>query len=63
MPIALSSKREMIRRLLRALLLRRNKRKGWGRSIQAHIGWRNAYFAKIGLFTMHEAQLSLCQSR
>jgi RNA-directed DNA polymerase len=53
----------MIRRRLRALLLRRNKRKGWGRSIQAHKRWRNAYFAKIGLFTMHEAQLSLCQSR
>jgi len=52
-----------IRRRLRALLLRRNKRKGWGRSIQAHKRWRNAYFAKIGLFTMHEAQLSLCQSR
>ena len=52
-----------IRRRLRAILLRRNKRKGWGKSIQAHTRWRNAYFAKIGLFTMHEARLSLCQSR
>ena len=52
-----------IRRRLRALLLRRNKRKGWGKSIQAHWRWRNTYFAKIGLFTLHEARLSLCQSR
>lgn len=52
-----------IRRRLRALLLRRNKRKGWGKSVQAHMRWRNAYFAKIGLFTMHEARLRLCQSR
>jgi len=52
-----------VRRRLRALLLRRNKRKGWDRSIQAHRRWRNSYFAEIGLFTMHEARLSLCQSR
>ena len=52
-----------IRRRLRALLLRRNRRKGWGKSIQAHMRWRNAYFAEIGLFTMYEARLSLCQSR
>ncbi|MDQ6963272.1 MAG: group II intron reverse transcriptase/maturase [Mariprofundaceae bacterium] len=52
-----------IRRRLRAMLLRRNKRKGWGKSLQAHMRWKNAYFAKVGLFTMHEARLSLCQSR
>ena len=52
-----------VRRRLRALLLRRNKRKGWGSSIQAHLWWQNSYFAEIGLFTMHEARLRLCQSR
>ena len=52
-----------VRRRLRALLLRRNKRKGWGGNLQAHLRWRNSYFAEIGLFTMHETRLSLCQSR
>ena len=54
---------KFVRRRLRAVLLRRNKRKGWGRSLQAHMKWPNTYFAKIGLFTMHEARLAACQSR
>jgi RNA-directed DNA polymerase len=54
---------KFVRRRLRALLLGRNKRKGWGVSHQAHCRWPNAYFAKVGLFTMHEARLSACQSR
>ncbi len=54
---------KFVRRRLRAVLLRRNKRKGWGRSLQAHTKWPNTYFAKIGLFTMHEARLAACQSR
>jgi RNA-directed DNA polymerase len=52
-----------LRRRLRALLLRRNKRKGCEISLQAQMRWRNAYFTEIGLFTLHEARLSLCQSR
>ena len=52
-----------IRRRLRALLLRRNKRKGLGKTIKTHKRWPNAYFAKLGLFTMHEARVSACQSR
>ncbi len=54
---------KFVRRRLRAVLLRRNKRKGWGKSLEAHRRWPNAYFAKIGLFTMHEARLAACRSR
>ena len=52
-----------VRRRLRALLLRRNKKKGWGRSLQSHKRWPNTYFAKHGLFTLHEAHAAACQSR
>ncbi len=54
---------KFVRRRLRAVLLRRNKRKGWGKSLEAHRRWPNAYFAKIGLFTMHEARLAACRPR
>ncbi len=54
---------KFVRRRLRAVLLRRNKRKGWGKSLEVHRRWPNAYFAKIGLFTMHEARLAACRSR
>ena len=54
---------KFVRRRLRAVLLRRNKRRGWGKSLEAHRRWPNAYFAKIGLFTMHEAWLAACRSR
>lgn len=52
-----------VRRRLRAMLLRRNKRKGLGITLGAHRKWPNAYFAKFGLFTMQEARLIACQSR
>lgn len=52
-----------VRRRLRAVLLRRNKKSGLGKTINTHQRWPNAYFAKIGLFTMHEARLSACRSR
>lgn len=54
---------KLVRRRRRALLLRRNQRKGWGHSVMAPHRWKNAYFASIGLFTLHEAQLQACQSR
>jgi RNA-directed DNA polymerase len=41
-----------VRRRLRALLLRRNKRKGFGKSKRCHERWPNAFFASKGLFTM-----------
>jgi RNA-directed DNA polymerase len=52
-----------VRRRLRALLLRRNKKKGWGKSLQSNKRWPNAYFAKLGLFTLHEAHATARQSR
>ncbi len=52
-----------LRRRLRAMLLSRNKRKGCGISLYPQKRWRNIYFTEMGLFTLHEARLSLCQSR
>jgi RNA-directed DNA polymerase len=52
-----------IRRRLRAILLRRNRKRGWGKSINAHKKYPNAYFAKLELFTSHEAWVTACQSR
>lgn len=52
-----------LRRRLRAMLLSRNKRKGCGISLYAQKRWRNTYFTEMGLFTLHEARLCLCQSR
>ena len=52
-----------VRRRLRALILRRNKKKGWGKNINAHRKYPNAYFAKLGLFTSYEAWVVACQSR
>ncbi len=52
-----------VRRRLRALILRRNKKKGWGKNINAHRNYPNAYFAKLELFTSHEAWVVACQSR
>jgi RNA-directed DNA polymerase len=46
----------MIRRRLRARLLRMNKGKGLGKSKKCHEKWPNAYFAKEGLFTMSLAK-------
>jgi RNA-directed DNA polymerase len=41
-----------IRRRLRAVLLRRNRRKGLGKSKLCHEKWPNSFFAKAGLFTL-----------
>ena len=51
-----------IRRRLRAMLLRRNKRKGFGTNLYAHMTWKIAYFSELGLFTLMDARMSLCQS-
>ena len=51
------------RRRLRALILRRNRKKGWGISLTSHKKYPNAYFAKHKLFTTHEAWVLACQSR
>ena len=53
-----------VRRRLRAILLKRNKKKNcFGRNINAHRQYQNIYFARLGLFTSHEAWVVACQSR
>ncbi|MEO8614268.1 MAG: group II intron reverse transcriptase/maturase [Luteolibacter sp.] len=43
---------EIIRRRLRALLRKRAKRPGSGRTLKDHHQWRNRWFAKQGLFSL-----------
>lgn len=53
-----------VRRRLRAILLKRNKKKNcFGRTINAHRQYPNTYFARLELFTSHEAWVLACQSR
>lgn len=52
-----------IRRRLRAILRKQEKRPGRGRTLSDHMRWPNAYFATAGLFTFHEARLNASQSR
>jgi RNA-directed DNA polymerase len=51
-----------IRRRLRTILNRRQKRRGIGMGRCHHV-WTNSYFAKLGLFTMTTARASASQSR
>ena len=52
-----------IRRRLRAVLRKHQKRPGSGRTGKDHRLWPNAFFAERGLFTMREAYLLARQSR
>ena len=52
-----------IRRRLRALLRKQEKRPGFGRCHDDHRRWPNAYFAGAGLFAMHPVWLNARQSR
>ena len=52
-----------VRRRLRAILRKREKRPSYGRSVRDHSRWPNAFFAKQGLFTMYEAHALASQSR
>jgi RNA-directed DNA polymerase len=52
-----------IRRRLRAVLRKHQKRPGSGRTGKDHRLWPNAFFAERGLFTMHKAYLLARQSR
>lgn len=52
-----------IRRRLRAILRKQEKRPGFGKCHADHKRWPNAYFAELGLFTMTEARMSASQSR
>ncbi|MDL2286929.1 group II intron reverse transcriptase/maturase [Desulfococcaceae bacterium OttesenSCG-928-F15] len=53
----------MIRRRLRAQLLKNEKKTSLGITRYAHKKWPNAFFAEKGLFTMHEAYGKAIQSR
>lgn len=53
-----------VRRRLRSILRKYQKRKGGtGRYVSDHTAWPNAFFAKLGLFTMHEAFVKASESR
>jgi len=52
-----------VRRRLRAILRKREKRPGFGRTSRDHKLWPNSFFASHGLFTMHEAHTAASQSR
>jgi RNA-directed DNA polymerase len=52
-----------IRRRLRAILRKQEKRPGFGKCHADHRRWPNVYFAALGLFTMAEARMSASQSR
>jgi len=52
-----------VRRRLRALLRKRDKRPGFGRTPKDHQRWPNAFFAAQGLFTLQEAYERARQSR
>jgi len=52
-----------VRRRLRAILRKREKRPGFGRTSSDHRRWPNAFFAQHGLFTLHEAHAAASQPR
>lgn len=52
-----------VRRRLRAMLRKREKRPGAGRCQADTRRWPNAYFAQLGLFTMSTARRAASQSR
>jgi len=52
-----------VRRRLRAVLRKRDKRPGFGLARGDHRRWPNAFFATHGLFTLHEAHVLASQSR
>lgn len=54
---------KFIRRRLRALLRKQQKRPGMGRCLNDHRRWPNTFFAKQGLFTLMEAHAVASQSR
>ena len=52
-----------VRRRLRAILRKQEKRPGAGRCQADHQRWTNAYFANEGLFTLQAAHASARHSR
>jgi len=62
-PMTFSGMDGFIRRRLRAILRKQEKRPGRGRSLADHIRWPKTFFADMGLFTMTEAHALASQSR
>jgi RNA-directed DNA polymerase len=54
---------QLIRRRLRAMLRKQERRPGFGKNRVDHQRWPNAYFANAGLFALHTAWQSARQSR
>jgi RNA-directed DNA polymerase len=54
---------KLVRRRLRALMRKQEKRPGQGICRADHQRWPNAFFAEAGLFALHTAWLSARQSR
>jgi RNA-directed DNA polymerase len=54
---------KLIRRRLRALLRKQEKRPGIGRTVDDQKRWPNAYFADAGLFALYPAWRTARQSR
>ena len=52
-----------VRRRMRTLLRKQHKRPGFGHCQTDHHRWPNAFFARLGLFTLHEAHALARQSR
>jgi len=54
---------KFIRRRLRAVLRRQEKRPSFGRNVNDHRRWPNAFFAEEGLFALHTAHQTASRSR
>jgi RNA-directed DNA polymerase len=52
-----------VRRRLRAMLRKREKRPGMGRCLEDHKRWNNAFFAGAGLFALYPARLAVRHPR
>jgi RNA-directed DNA polymerase len=62
-PMTFSGMDGFIRRRLRAVLRKQEKRPGLGRCLDDHKRWPKAFFADVGLFTMTEARALASRSR
>jgi RNA-directed DNA polymerase len=62
-PMTFSGMDGFVRRRLRAILRKQEKRPGMGRCLDDHLRWRNTFFATQGLFTMVAAWEIASQSR
>jgi RNA-directed DNA polymerase len=62
-PFIFSTLDGLIRRRLRALLRKQEKRPGLGLCLADHQRWPNAFFANAGLFALHAAWQTAGQSR